>query len=301
MTKYLALQSNVFMIFAFYTVFASFSSLVKVDTLNTLSLVLVVAMFGVPHGALDTLFAKKAFTLNTAFSWFIFISAYLSLSAIVLVWWFLFPTILFMLFLGFSAVHFADDLRDRKSVFRDILYGLNIIILPSIFYSNDLAVLYGYLIDSTYAVNVVNIMRPVAILSALLTLWVALTSVLNAHDSRDKRPMIELMAVSALMSLVQPLLAFTIYFCLMHSARHIIRAKFYFNEYSNAALLIALVIPTLAVIVLCALTFQVLPTGKVNENLIRVTFATLAALTFPHAFLLSKVGFMQWLKSHSSK
>jgi len=299
MTKYITLQSNVFMTITLLTLFLSYVLLDINSALNVLSLVLVIAIFGVPHGALDTLFAKKLFALSTTVSWLIFISAYLSLSVIVLACWLLFPTVFFILFLAFSAVHFADDLRDNQSVFCSALYGFNIIILPSVLYSNDLALLYGNLIDSIYTVNIVNVMRPLAITSALLTLCFLLTSVLNIKGRKDKRPMLELVAVSALMLLVKPLLAFTIYFCLMHSARHIIRARFYFNEYSNTALLFALVLPTLAVLVFCVLAFQLLPTGKVHESLIKITFAALAALTFPHAFLLVKVGFLKWLKLYS--
>ena len=132
--------------------------------------------------------------------------------------------------------------------------------------------------------------------------FAALTVVLTAifylkKPAIDERHIGEIAAVSALMLLAKPLLAFTIYFCFMHSARHILRAKYYFIEYSSITLLITLIAPTLVVLLFCAGIFQLLPTEKLDENLIKVTFATLAALTFPHAFLLSKVGFLNWLNS----
>lgn len=301
MTKYLTLQSNFFIVITLISLFFSLLAPGVINVFNILSLVLVIAIFGLPHGALDTLFAKKAFLLSTKSSWLIFISAYLLLSALVLAFWLLLPSFFFILFLGFSAAHFSDDLGENQPALRLALYGINIITLPSILYSYDLTVLYGYFIGNTYNVNIVNVMKPLAIISGLLTIWITFIYFSKNKDNNDERSILELIVVSALMLLVKPLLAFTIYFCLMHSARHIIRAKFYFNEYSNTTMQFTLVIPTLSVLVFCLLIFQLLPIGKVDENLIKVTFAVLAALTFPHAFLLGKVGFIKWIRSYSAK
>jgi Brp/Blh family beta-carotene 15,15'-monooxygenase len=171
--------------------------------------------------------------------------------------------------------------------------------LPNILHSNELAKLYGYLIDYAYALKIVSIMMPLSIMFAVLTLFLTIVFYLKKY-SILKRHLWEMIVVSLLMLLAKPLLAFTIYFCFMHSARHMLRAKFFFVEYSNTVLLITLIAPTLIVLLFCVLIFQTLPTGKVDENLIKVTFVTLAALTLPHAFLLGKVGFLKWLKPYSA-
>ena len=297
MAKYLILQSNLFMVITIVTIALFYLGLGNTSTTNVLALILIITFFGVPHGALDTLFAKKAFALNNIKKWLQFVSIYLSLSIGVLIFWMVLPTFFFILFLCFSAVHFSDDLGSINPKLLGTLYGFNIITLPSILHSNELAKLYGYLIDYGHAVEIVNVMMPFSIVFAALTILITVVISLKKYPI-EQRHIWEIVAVSVLMLLAEPLLAFTIYFCFMHSARHVLRAKFYFVEYSNTALLITLIVPTLIVLLFCAGFFQLLPIEKFNENLIKVTFATLAALTFPHAFLLSKVGFLKWLKSH---
>jgi Brp/Blh family beta-carotene 15,15'-monooxygenase len=285
------------MVITIVTIALFYLGLGNTSTTNVLALILIITFFGVPHGALDTLFAKKAFALNSIKKWLQFVSVYLSLSIGVLIFWMVLPTFFFILFLCFSAIHFSDDLGSINPKLLGTLYGFNIITLPSILHSNELAKLYGYLIDYGHAVEIVNVMMPFSIVFAALTILITVVISLKKYPI-EQRHIWEIVAVSVLMLLAEPLLAFTIYFCFMHSARHVLRAKFYFVEYSNTALLITLIVPTLIVLLFCAGFFQLLPIEKFNENLIKVTFATLAALTFPHAFLLSKVGFLKWLKSH---
>jgi Brp/Blh family beta-carotene 15,15'-monooxygenase len=300
MAKYLILQSKLFIAITAIAIALSYFIVDKTNASSVLPLILVIAFFGVPHGALDTLFAKKAFALNNIKSWLKFVSIYLSLSIGVFICWMLLPTVFFILFLFFSALHFSDDLGNIKPKLIGHLYGLNIIMMPSVLHSNELATFYGYLIDDGHAIRIVNFMIPFSLMLAWLTIVVTIVFYLK-KTLIDKRCLWELLGVSLLMILAKPLVAFTIYFCFMHSARHILRAKFYFIEYSNKALIFTLFVPTLIVIVFCMLIFQMLPTGKFDESLIKITFATLAALTFPHAYLLGKVGFLKWLNHYTEQ
>lgn len=296
MSKYQKIQSNLFVLISIIAIIYSYFMVDKFATPSILSLILVIAFFGVPHGSLDTLFAKKGFTLTTKIDWLKFVSIYLFISAGILIFWIFLPTTFFITFLFFSALHFSDDIANPKLNQLSLLYGLNIIILPSILYSKELAILYGYIIDINYSRGIVELMRPLAIASLIVTSIATVVIYLNNLFDADKRHLMEIAVMSLLFLSVRPLLAFTIYFCLMHSARHILRAKFYFKSYSNTTLFLTLVIPTCVVVLFCALFILLLPSQKFDENLIKVTFAALAALTFPHAFLLIRVGFLKWLK-----
>lgn len=297
MIKYSILQSNLFIIIAIITSTLSCLSLDVTTASSVLALILIIALFGVPHGALDTLFAKKAFTLNSLKKWLQFGTVYLSLSSAVLIFWVLLPTTFFILFLYFSALHFSDDLGNIRPKLLGFLYGFNIVTLPSILHANELATLYGNLIDYGHAVKLVSSMIPFSIIIMAFTVLLTMIFYLK-KKAIEPRYIWEIAAVSLLMLLAKPLLAFTIYFCFMHSARHILRAKLYFVEYSNKDLLISIIAPTLIVLLFCVFIFQTLPTEKIDENLIKVTFATLAALTFPHAFLLKRVGFLTWINTN---
>ncbi|OYY49448.1 MAG: hypothetical protein B7X95_04030 [Methylophilaceae bacterium 17-44-8] len=296
MYQYLNLQSKVFLVVSLMALCIAFLLASSANAPNFLFLIVMIAIFGVPHGALDTLFAQQAFELNSVQRWAKFVAIYLLLSLLVFTFWLLFPTIFFIGFLAFSALHFADDIAHIRPSTLSILYGMNIILLPSIFQTNHLMTLYGYLIEQADALILLKWMQPIAIIAASVTLIVLFfkKSQIELHHK------IDIVSVSALMLFIHPLLAFTIYFCLMHSARHIIRSKFFFIALSNQRFILMLLVPTGAVLVFCLFAFANMPANQLDENLIKVTFVMLAALTFPHAFLLIKVGFIKSVNSVTS-
>lgn len=291
MHHYLNLQSRIFLLIALTTLLTTLLFASNVNDPNFLLLILMIALFGVPHGSLDALFAQKAFELNTLMRWAKFVVIYLFLSILVVTFWFVFPTLFFILFLSFSALHFADDIAHIQPKIMSILYGLNIILLPSILHGDQLTNLYGHLIDDSNALILINIMKPFALLFTLITLTVFIIK----KKQIETHHKIDIISVSLLMLLINPLLAFTIYFCFMHSARHIIRSKFFFIDQSNNHFLFMLALPTLPVLVFCMLMLTNMPENQMNENLVKLTFLTLAALTFPHAFLLNKVRFNKFI------
>ena len=291
MTRLLTWQSLLFTIVTVSTICFTFLKPNHSYLVGVLPLILVITLFGVPHGALDTLFAKKAFSLMSVKQWASFVSIYLLISACVIALWWLLPTLFLVIFLLFSALHFADDLGLKETKALRFLYGANIILLPSIFYSSHLTTLYSYLIDSAYLISLVSLFNVLAYVCGLMTVVL----LVNLSRKIDRRQWLDTLCVSLLMLLVQPLLAFTIYFCFMHSARHLIRAKYFFADDSSATFLVMLIVPTIVVIIFCGIVFSLMPTQKIDENLVKITFAGLAALTFPHAFLLNKIGFLKRL------
>lgn len=289
MPHFLNLQSKVFLVVSLIALCIAFLLANNTNAPNVLFLIVMIALFGVPHGALDTLFAQQAFELNSFQRWVKFVAIYLLLSLLVFTFWLLFPTVFFISFLAFSALHFADDIAHIRPSILSTLYGMNIILLPSIFQTNHLMTLYGYLIEQADALILLKWMQPIAIVVAFLTLNIMFMK----KNQIERHHKIDMVSVSALMLFIHPLLAFTIYFCLMHSARHIIRSKFFFMAQSNQRFILMLLVPTGAVLVFCLFAFANMPTNQLNENLIKLTFVTLAALTFPHAYLLNKVGFIK--------
>jgi Brp/Blh family beta-carotene 15,15'-monooxygenase len=298
MTQYLKIQRITFVLVAFLAILSALFSSESFNSSFMLALILIITFFGVPHGSLDVLFAKKGLALANLTAWIKFLSGYLLISALAITFWLLLPTVFFILFLLFSALHFSDDLLGYKATAIGLLYGLNIITLPSILHLEELTMLYGYLINPTDASMLLSSMQLIAATSAFLTLVMTFIYVKKEQGNPPARSLLlEVVIVGLLMLIVRPLLAFTIYFCFMHSARHILRAKFFFSDFSNTTLLTNLIAPTIIVLVFCFFVFQTLPSNTFDANLIKVTFAALAALTFPHAFLLHRIGFMKWLKN----
>lgn len=99
---------------------------------------------------------------------------------------------------------------------------------------------------------------------------------------RDWQTGLELAAVALLAVLAPPLVAFTIFFCGMHSARHILRTIDSAKTSSPRFLLAALVAPMEGTFILAALAWQQLRGLPLDVRLIQLVFVGLAALTLPH-------------------
>ena len=86
-----------------------------------------------------------------------------------------------------------------------------------------------------------------------------------------------------------PLLAFTIYFCFLHSFRHSIKLVFELNtNFKKGALLFikkALPLTIITGIIFLVALYFLQYEFKLNESINMVIFIGLASLTFPHILL----------------
>jgi len=244
-----------------------------------------IVLLGVPHGSLDVLFALRAYQLNSLMAWVVFLTAYLLVAMGIIVLWMLLPVWFFIGFLIFSALHFSDDLNTPNAVRTKLSYGAAVICLPSIVHGAALVGLYAVFVDPSVAQRIVNVSQwlcyPILFLMGLMLFnrQIAIREKLDAY------------AVLAIMTLLPPILAFAVYFCLMHSARHLIRSHAFFGQLNARLFIMALVLPTLAVIIMACGVWFFTNTRTVESDLIRLVFIGLAALTFPHAWVLKQSNF----------
>jgi len=85
----------------------------------------LIVLLGVPHGALDTVFAQRSYRLHTVAAWGLFASAYLLAVGAVVLLWQLTPILFLSGFLLISAAHFSGDhliLESRLLRLRVILH-----------------------------------------------------------------------------------------------------------------------------------------------------------------------------------
>jgi Brp/Blh family beta-carotene 15,15'-monooxygenase len=144
-------------------------------------------------------------------------------------------------------------------------------------------VLFSFLIDTNASVALVAALQwllvPVLVLVALSVVLVMRTDRLSA---------LELLSVSALMLLVPPLPAFTLYFCLMHGARHILRTKQYMAQVSFKSMFSVILLPMLGTLVLMLLGWFFVAGQSLEQGVVQVVFVGLAALTVPHMCLVQR-------------
>lgn len=301
MSQWIKTQSNLFIITSVALVAIAYGRDISQSINLFLSLILLIIIFGVPHGSLDVLFANQQYQLNDFKNWLKFIGLYSLTAFIIIMIWKLFPSLLFVAFLILSALHFADDIGSTSSKGQAIalwenlikkLYGFSLIAAPSCYFAPQLSSLYGMIVDETSAVNIVAFLQIICVPLILITITASVIF------KMPYRSLIEIITAFLLVVLLHPILAFTIYFCLMHSARHLIRSHFFLNHYSLREYTLALILPTLAVILFGLIAWSMLPHQSLQSDIVKIVFVGLAALTVPHAWLLHRASFYRWLRFH---
>ncbi|MDE2423872.1 MAG: Brp/Blh family beta-carotene 15,15'-dioxygenase [Betaproteobacteria bacterium] len=246
-------------------------------------LAIVILFLGVPHGALDPVFAQKILFLKSFKDWLIFVLIYVVLSIIVVCIWWQLPLIFMSIFLLLSTIHFSRDLNEKINKFYRLIYGGSIIILPTVFHQSEIQNIFSSILNINSGIQITGFLK----LMSLPWFTANLISIFLIFK-RDWHIGLELFALTLLATLSPPLIAFTVYFCGMHSLRHILRTKIYSNlSYIKLGLLS--VIPMTSLIVFVILSWKFLAILPDNNQLLRFIFVGLAALTVPHMLLIDRV------------
>lgn len=255
----------------------------------------LIVLLGVPHGALDPLFARALLQLNSHAAWFGFVAVYLLLAALVVALWWYAPLFFLIAFLSVSILHFSGDLIEGATFGERLVYGGGVIMLPALWHSTELTRLFSQLVGADAAIPVVTGLHLIS-LPWLLALFAFVVRGLR----RGGLDALEIMAVGLLTLIATPLLGFAIYFCAMHSARHILRTRQYADVAPREMLLVTL-LPLLAVLGFSALGWYFLPPSSTDERMLKLLFVSLAALTLPHMVLVERVRFSNWQRRAESR
>lgn len=254
----------------------------------------VILLLGVPHGALDIVFVRQLTSVQSAAGWSLFTIAYLATAASVVALWWFFPGFFLATFLLISALHFSGDPEGQTPALFRMLYGGAVIFCPLTLHAAEVSQLFAPLAGVAAAQAIT------AALQWAAWPWVAAIGVAAiAGAKRDLARSIELVSITALLSLAPPLFGFTIFFCCMHSARHVLRAR----DYSRAGTLrhlLRIAAWPMIVTVACVAIIWWLSDGKpLDLRLAQLLFVGLAALTVPHMLVVERVRFTGWVMGRS--
>ena len=282
-------------------VFAIAIGLGSSRTVEVFTLSALVALIGVPHGALDHLVGKRLFRPTFGHIWSLaFFSVYLAIAVLVVLSWYAAPELTILAFFLVSAWHFGLEERDDQTGnwtrhLTAIASGGLVIWLPSLFRSDEVGELLSIITpsnqDSTieYCVAVVAksaiVLGPLCIVDCIQR---------DTHSRRAKQSMIEFLAKSnslrmlslALLCIVaSPLVSFTVYFCGWHSVRGLHELARTQGESMAVMIrkLLPLTITALGLVAVGALIWS--STVAIESNLIRTVFIGLSAMAVPHLCL----------------
>ena len=241
----------------------------------------LIALLGVPHGALDPALAGRRFDLDAPRRRAGFAALYLAVALAVVALWIVAPVVALAAFLAYAALHFGDDWRDAApGPARRLLQGGAVILAPFLGGAAQAAAVFAVLSgpQGRAVAAACEAMAPFWVAAALAaTLW-----------PRPGRATLEIGCLAALGLLVPPLVYFTVYFCALHAPRHfLVNARALGLDLRAAARAAA---PATLVTVAAALAYVVWTDAPPGDAALRAVFIGLAALTAPHMLIVEAVG-----------
>ena len=289
-----------FIFFFFVNIFGIL--LFKYSYLNISSILclLLILTIGVSHGSLDHIKGKKLLELFNLKSIYIFYITYILISVAVIATWMLLPSITLILFLIIASYHFGKEdtqfLIDDKSYFTQILYfckGLLIILAPLYFHFQEtIAIFKLLLIDNEMFYLSLNFIETnkVIHLGIICSTLSSIFLFLKNFEIKKFVIFLDYFSILILNYFLSPLIAFTVYFCFLHSIRHSISLAIELDPNSVAngfGLFVKKALPLTILTGVFSFIALYLLTNLYNLDsaILKVIFIGLASLTFPHILL----------------
>jgi len=247
---------------------------------NMLAAVAIV-LAGIPHGTLDVEIAAAHFGQKGIAGKAMIIASYLGCAAAMVLLWVLIPELALVSFLIISIVHFSRDWRGGVDPFLAMMVGWALVALPALASPDDVATIFAALTGNQNGAIIAALLGAASVPAALGSLVFAYW----AFSHNDKQSALEVIACIAAALLLPPLIAFAVFFCGLHSPRHMadaLRETGTLSFVKKAAIIAAVSALSLGLGVLMFLYQGDIPA---DMGVIRSAFVLISTLTVPHFIL----------------
>ena len=272
---------------------------------NTLSIspficLLLILSIGISHGSLDNVKGRKLFQIFEIKKFYIFYLAYILIAIIVIILWILIPYVSLIIFLMVASYHFGKEdtqfLIVENSYYNQFLFllkGSLIVFAPMYFHFNETISIFKLLfIENENFYNFLDLMESKKILLYCIILSTLANILLFTKNFELKKFTIFLdyFSIIIINYYFSPLVAFTIYFCFLHSVRHSISlmSELDRDDLGNGfKIFVKKALPlTIITAIFCAIGLYLLNnTYNLESSILKIIFIGLASLTFPHILL----------------
>ena len=253
----------------------------------------LILSLGISHGALDHLKGTKLLKIYKYRSMSLFYVSYIFVGLSVIIFWLIFPKLILMIFLIVASYHFGkedSEFINSSSNFELIYFlkGCVIIVAPLIFHKSETLAIFEYLNFEIFDSFLVTdaFLWSILILSFMANILISL----NKNFEIKSLLLMDYTSILILNYFLNPLLAFTIYFCFLHSARHSFKLSNELNKISLIEGLKKFALKAIPLTILTAFLFIIsliiIKNYYALDNAIsKIIFIGLASLTFPHILL----------------
>ena len=248
--------------------------------------------FGIVHGANDLLLINK--TTDTTKSIFTQFFIYLTLVLLFFIFFYVIPSLALITFVILSSYHFGEHQwtlfeKTNNNITKILYFSYGLLIFSVLFYFNfkEVSFIIKDITDQSFDLT---FFRKLLIYSSLTTLIISI--MLFKHLKNQLLIQIFLLIFFLItVYFTDLLMSFAIYFVLWHSLPSILeQSKFLFGSSERTHLKIYLkkasLYWTLSILGL-TVTYYIFKDSQ--SQLLSIFFSFLAAITFPHTFIISKI------------
>tara|TARA_B100000579_G_scaffold302538_1_gene252423 strand:- start:2770 stop:3687 length:918 start_codon:yes stop_codon:yes gene_type:complete len=251
----------------------------------------LISTIGISHGALDNLKGYKILKFYGINKKYFFYLTYIIFLLLVIFFWILFPSLTLSLFLLVAAYHFGKEdcsfgikIKKRFINLFYLLKGSIVILAPLAFHPDETIAIFEILNVKLNDITNENWFISLFVLSFLSNFFIVI------WGKNDGFIIADWFTIIMLNVAFSPLVAFTIYFCFLHSVRHSLSLIYELNknnfnkgfkEFIKKALPLTIITGILYLIAVFILTNSY----DLDNAILKVIFIGLASLTFPHILL----------------
>jgi len=287
-----------------FFLFSNIFSLIffKLDNLDISPLIclFLILIVGVSHGSLDHKKGERIFKILNIKNISIFYFLYASLAALIIIMWIIAPSISLIIFLIVASYHFGKEdtqfLVNKISYFVRLLFffkGSLIILAPMFFHFGETVSIFKLLLidnENFYTSLEFIETNKILFIGLILSTLSSILIFLNEFEIKKFIIFFDYFSILILNYYFTPLIAFTVYFCFLHSIRHSISLIHEINSlnfYEGLKNFIKKALPlTILTAILCLISmFFLMNSYDLNNSILKLIFIGLASLTFPHILL----------------
>jgi Brp/Blh family beta-carotene 15,15'-monooxygenase len=247
----------------------------------------LIATIGVSHGSLDHLKGNKLLKIFKIKNKYSFYFVYILTSSIVVFFWLILPFFTLATFLIVASYHFGKEDSVFGKIKKSKLSGLFLFLKGSIVI---LAPLYFHSYETIKIFEILNV-KLIQYNTNLIIVLIFLSLISNFFINKNiLLSLLDSCTIIILNMSFEPLLAFTVYFCFLHSVRHSLSLVQDIDSRDLKKGLKSFLKKALPLTTITALGFLIAMflLGKyylLDSAILKVVFIGLASLTFPHILL----------------
>ncbi len=269
-------------------------------SISPLICLLLILIIGVSHGSLDHIKGRKLLKIFQINNIITFYTTYFLLAVTIIILWILLPTVVLIAFLIVASFHFGKEdtqfLINNNSYLNQFLFFLKgslVILAPLYFNFNETVSIFKLLLiqNETFyqSLNVIE-NNNFLIIGIVFSALSSIILFFKKFELKKFTIFFDYFSIIIINMHFSPLIAFTIYFCFLHSIRHSISLITELDQESlkNGLLVFIKKATPLTILtgIFCLIGLYFLNNNyNLDSAILKLIFIGLASLTFPHILL----------------